>query len=197
MVRVRNNRINFDSFSLPARPMIGTIGVAPSSGSIASIYPGPHGGNMDCKDIAPGAKLYLPVQVDGALLALGDIHASMGDGETSGGGIDIGADVRLKVDLLHGIPIESPIVETDSLIDIIHNFKTLEGAIRGAVLKSVRFLESRMGLSAEKAMALVGAAGDVRICQAAGIPLDVVVRVQLPKSLGISIVGMRERKNQA
>ena len=61
--------------------MIGAIGTAPRDRAIDSGMPEAHGGNLDCTLIRPGATLYLPVNVPGALLSLGDLHAAMGDGE--------------------------------------------------------------------------------------------------------------------
>ena len=71
---------------VPLRPMIGTIGTAPAGPGVPTYYPGPHGGNLDINDVTVGATIYLPVNVEGALLALGDVHAGMGDGELTGGG---------------------------------------------------------------------------------------------------------------
>src|SRR6267143_2730459 len=67
----------------PVRPMIGTIGLAPATGEIAALYPGPHGGNMDNNEVRTGCTVHLPVQVTGGLLSVGDVHASMGDGEVT------------------------------------------------------------------------------------------------------------------
>ncbi len=184
VMKITDNRIAFgNSVSLAVRPMVGTIGVAPAGGRVPSVHPGAHGGNMDCNDIRTGSKVYLPVNADGALLALGDVHASMGDGETSGGGLDIGADVRVKLAVLKGVRIESPIVETESHIDLVHNSPKIEDAIRGAVLKAVSLLERTGNLTRMEAIALVSVAGDLGICQAAMSPIDTVVRVRLPKEV--------------
>ena len=61
--------------------MIGVIGVAPEKDDINTGTPGTHGGNMDNTMITEGATLYFSVKVPGALFALGDVHAVMGDGE--------------------------------------------------------------------------------------------------------------------
>ena len=67
---------------VPLKPMCGTIGVALAEPGLHSIIPPRHvGGNMDVRDIAEGAELYLPVEVDGALFSVGDTHAAQGDGE--------------------------------------------------------------------------------------------------------------------
>lgn len=94
---------------LPHRPFIGTIGVAPDR-------PGPHptipplatGGNMDCRDVRPGAVLRLPVQVAGGLLSVGDTHAVQGDGEVCGTAVETRATVRLRLGLERGRSLSMP-----------------------------------------------------------------------------------------
>jgi len=87
LMPVREGMIHFDErLRFAARPMIGTIGTAPADTSMASYYPGPHGGNLDINAVSIGATIYLPVAVPGGLLSIGDVHASMGDGELTGGG---------------------------------------------------------------------------------------------------------------
>ena len=68
---------------LPLRPFFGVMGCAPPAdwGAVSSIQPRAHGGNMDNKELIPGATLYLPIFVDGALFSAGDGHACQGDGE--------------------------------------------------------------------------------------------------------------------
>jgi acetamidase/formamidase len=99
---------------IPVVPMVGTIGVAPPEpGPHAMVPPRRWGGNLDIRHIGPGARLILPVGVEGALLSLGDAHAAMGDGEVSGTGIETDATVRLRVDVRPGDGPATPIVETD------------------------------------------------------------------------------------
>src|SRR5699024_2115848 len=98
---IENNSIFFDfGIKIPVRPMIGTIGVAPSKEPVSTLYPGDHGGNMDLNEIHIGSIVYLPVFVRGALLSLGDIHASMGDGEVTGTGVEIGATIHTQIELI-------------------------------------------------------------------------------------------------
>src|SRR5699024_269590 len=70
--------------SCPLAPMIGCIGVAAATGEMSTVMPSyPTGGNMDLTDVAPGSTVYLPVQVAGALLSIGDLHAVMARGEST------------------------------------------------------------------------------------------------------------------
>ena len=82
-----------DQLSIPLNPMIGVIGTAPAEGAPADGFVGNYGGNMDNKLITKGTRLYFPVRVPGALLQMGDVHATMGDAELCGTGIEIAAQI--------------------------------------------------------------------------------------------------------
>ena len=84
--------------SIPLRPMLGIVGVSPEQ-PVSTRSPGEHGGNLDCPDVRPGNTLWLPVFVPGANVSIGDAHAAMGDGETSGTGVETEASVDLTVTL--------------------------------------------------------------------------------------------------
>lgn len=70
---------------LRMRPFMGYVGTTPDKPGIISAFP-PHpgGGNMDCKELIEGSRLYLPVALSGGLLWIGDGHAIQGDGEVAG-----------------------------------------------------------------------------------------------------------------
>ncbi len=86
-----------DAIRIPIAPMIGVLGVAPDEGSWATMDCGPFGGNLDTNDVAAGATVWLPVFQPGGLLVLGDVHAVMGDGEIGGQGLEVAAEVTLRV----------------------------------------------------------------------------------------------------
>jgi amidase len=181
-VRVSDGIVHFsEKVSFPTRPMIGTIGVAPGGQDVGTFHPGPHGGNMDCNDIVVGSILYLPIFVEGALFGLGDAHASMGDGETSGGGLDISTDVVVRLDLVKGWGLKRPLVVTPEHFVIVYNAGGLQEAVRGVVDETVDLFSQRLGLSLEETIALVSTRGDVKICQACDGPVDVIVRLQMPR----------------
>ncbi|RLE64106.1 MAG: hypothetical protein DRJ49_05050 [Thermoprotei archaeon] len=77
IVPIEKGVINFHGFKINIKLVIGVIGVAQAEGNI----PGDHGGNLDGSDITIGSKVYLPIQVEGALFGVGDAHAIQGDGE--------------------------------------------------------------------------------------------------------------------
>lgn len=99
-VEVRAGEAVFEeAIRIPLAPMIGVLGVAPERGSWKTMRCGPFGGNLDTRDIAPGATVLLPVFQPGGLFVLGDVHAVMGDGEIGGQGLESAARVTLRVDI--------------------------------------------------------------------------------------------------
>lgn len=102
-----------DTLTSPAAPMIGCIGVAPASGQMSTVMPSyPSGGNMDLSDAAPGATVYLPVQVGGALLSIGDIHAVMSRGESSFVAVEAAGSATVSVDVVKGLELRAPRIDT-------------------------------------------------------------------------------------
>ena len=168
---------------IPLRPMIGTIGVAPRE-AITTLSSGAHGGNLDTTDIRAGSKVYLPVIVEGALFGVGDVHATMGDGEVCGTGVECGAETTIRLDLLRGKTIPRPRIETLEEIMTVASAETLELAIKTALQDMVEWLREEKGLTAEEAYVLISITGDVRIGQI--VDPAVTVRVALPKNIFIA-----------
>jgi acetamidase/formamidase len=137
---------------LPLDPMLGTIGVAPAAGEVRmSIVPDVHGGNLDVPDVRAGTTLYLGVNVDGALLAVGDGHARQGDGELCGVAVEI--------------PITTtavPRLESDTHLMSIGVAKPLEDAYRMGHRDLVAHVAELTGLDDLDAYQLVSQAGQAR-----------------------------------
>lgn len=73
------------------------MGVAPKEeGRFNTIPPRFNGGNIDIRGLTIGAKLFLPVWVEGALFSTADCHAAQGDGEVTGTGIESPMTVTLR-----------------------------------------------------------------------------------------------------
>ena len=151
---------------LPAQPMVGVIGTAPAAGELLTAVPGAQGSNLDCNLIRPGARVHLPVRVAGALLALGDVHASMGDAEVSGTGVEINAEVTALVELAPGAARERVWLEVDGLVVTTGTAATLAEAVSIATGDLVAQLVERLGVTRTEAFMLISAYGDVRIGQA-------------------------------
>src|SRR5688572_14155437 len=169
---------------LPLRPMVGVIGTAPADGAIYTAAPGPQGSNIDVNAVTVGARVHLRVHVPGALLAIGDVHASMGDGEVSGTGVEIAGEVTVRVDLVPGAAPARPRIETADDWITTGNGPTLEDAVEMAVEELTQLLMARLGLTRTEAFLLVGARGDIRIGQCARIRgLGTTAYAVFPKSV--------------
>ena len=181
---IRDGMVHFNErIAFPARPMVGVLGVAPVGDPVHTFYPGPHGGNLDINELGIGATIYLPIAAPGALLAIGDVHASMGDGELNGGGLDIDAEVMVETRLHSHIGWAWPVIETAHAWSTCANGPTLAAAIRRATSDMVTLLARQLKMSREEAFILVGAAGDARIGQAAGLDMDVTAYLRISKSI--------------
>jgi amidase len=178
--QIRAGRVVFPGgITLPVHPVIGTIGVAPATGAIGNLFPGPHGGNLDINDVTIGATVYLPVFVPGALFSLGDGKAVMGDGETNGVGIEVSMSVTVTLNLLKGQRIERPRLENSRYMMTIASAKSLEAASMTALKDMLGLIRERTSLTREEAYALLGAIADVRIANL--VDPEVTVRVAIPK----------------
>lgn len=164
-IPLRDGFADMDGVQVPLCPMVGVIGVAPKEGSIDNSTPGRHGGNMDDRRITKGATVYLPVQVPGALLALGDIHAQMGDGEVAICGLEAPAEVVVELALIKGRQEEWPVVEKGGVFAVNCSAKTLDEAAELARYQLLSFLQKRTKMDANALVRLLSVAGDLSICQ--------------------------------
>jgi amidase len=182
-----------DKLQVPLNPMIGVIGTAPAKEAISCGTPGDHGGNMDCKQMREGTTLLLPVNVPGALFALGDLHAAMADGEVAVCGVEIAGEVTVKLDVIKGKNWPLPMAINEEHLMTIASEKELDKAADRAVINMVRFLHDELDLPKAEATFLLSAAGDLRVCQVVD-PLK-TARVELPleyakaAGLDLTIVG--------
>jgi amidase len=173
-----NERISF-----PLRPMVGVIGVATDGETLTNGFAGRHGGNLDNHLHGPGATVFLPVRQRGGMLAIGDMHASMGDGEVCFTGVEIGGEVTIRLDLLKGKQGTYPVTE---LADrwVVHGVAGPDfmEALDRACEEAARFLVDQWGFSMEEAFIFLSVACDANICQACRPQeFSTIARVAIPK----------------
>lgn len=182
LLPIENNQIIFhDHLSFPTHPMIGVIGVATEDKRIHTAVPGCHGGNLDTKDITIGNAIYLPVFQEGALLALGDLHASMGDGELDGTGVEIDGNVTLSISKVENRQISNPIIESPDSFYFVASEKTLDEAIKECSMITVKHLQTELSLDFQNAYRILSAWCDIRISQV--VNELVTVRIRVPKEI--------------
>lgn len=157
----------------PLNPFLGIMGVAPNvSAPVHSVPPGAHGGNLDINLVGVGAKLYLPVQVDGGLFYVGDPHFAQGDGEVALTAFEapLRATVRLTVhsdDRTKKLAsaLTAPWAETSDFHVIAGLDEDLDEAMRDATRNALAFLAETCGLPGPVALAYLSAAADFEVSQ--------------------------------
>ncbi|WP_293960904.1 acetamidase/formamidase family protein [uncultured Fusobacterium sp.] len=177
---VKDNKIYFDDkLILDADPMIGVIGTAPvEKEGIPTITPGKHGGNMDCKKIVKGSTIYLPVNVKGGLLSMGDIHALMGDGEVFICGLEIAGEITVKVSVLKNIKLPTPFLHSRGKVMSIQSAKDLDKAGDMAAKEMFEFVKEATKQDDVRTGMLMSLLSDMAVCQVVD-PL-LTVRVEFP-----------------
>ena len=142
---------------IPLAPMLGCFGVAPPRGqAISTATSGEHGGNMDYRGFVTGVTVYFPVFVPGALLYVGDGHATQGDGEIVGTGIEISMEVQFTVHVVKGKPIRWPRGENAEYIFAVGNARPLDQAVQHATTEMLRWLKEDYALDTMGASLLLG-----------------------------------------
>lgn len=184
---------------IPIQPMIGVIGVAPAGEGISTYVPDSHGGNMDCNRIVAGAKILLPVSVSGALLAMGDLHALMGDGEVFQYGLETAGEVTVRVSVIKkataapdtsampaasaiqaAMPIKFPILYQGGRVMVIASAKSYDDAVRLSIESMFELLISN-GWDRTEAGMLMSMKCDLAICQT--VDPNVTVRAMIDEDL--------------
>jgi len=162
---IYGGHVHFGGLSLPLAPMVGVIGVAPAGLGVSCGTPGSHGGNMDTILVAAGSTLFLPVAVEGALLAMGDLHALMGDGEIMVSGVEVAGEVDVTVTKAHGWQLEHPLVITPDQVAVIASAPTFDEAAEIATRQMALWLQRETGFSLNEAGMFLSAAGHLQVCQ--------------------------------
>ncbi len=176
---LEHGKVRFDDrLTLELEPMIGVIGTAPARDGITTDTPDSHGGNMDCRKIGKDSVLYLPVNVEGALLSMGDLHALMGDGEVMICGLETGGEVTVRVSVLKECVLPTPFLFCQGDVMTIQSAKTLDEAGDLAARMMKDFVKQAAGLDDLGAAMLMSLKSNMAVCQVVA-PLK-TVRVEFP-----------------
>ena len=180
VVRIRDGYVLWDErLALPVRPMVGMVAVAPAHESQSTVRVGEWGGNMDVQELGPGARVRLAVNVPGALLHVGDVHALQGDGEVAGSAVETSALVRLRVELMER-PAEMtwPRIVTPERIMTVASGRPGERAFRIAVSELVSWIHADYGLLPEEVVLLLGQVLEARATQVVNPTITYVAAVR-------------------
>jgi amidase len=169
------------TITMPLRPMLGRLGVAPKEGTKASNDRGAFGGSMANTQITTGATVYLPVFHAGGLLTIGDCHAAMGDGETTASAVECAVDATLRASLEERFTVHRPVVATATEVITSGEGETMEAATAMAIQAMADLLEERLRIDATDAAMLIACAADVRTGLAGNPPYT--MRVAISRSM--------------
>jgi formamidase len=152
---------------------------------LRTIPPRELGGNLDVRQLVAGSRIWLPVDVPGALFSVGDLHFAQGDGEVCGTAIEVAGAVTVRFGLVEGAAGRSrlPTFETPERPGR-RSFATtgipvdtgmdLNAAAREALVEMIDHLERTYGFARPAAYALCSVAVDLRISEVVDIPYPVV-----------------------
>jgi amidase len=166
-------------YTVPLRPMLGCVAVAPNSTQAppGTGDSGRWGGNMDFNEIVEGATLYLPVNVPGALLYVGDGHAAQGDGELNGNALETSMDVEFTVDVMAHKPIRDPRVESSTHIMAMGLAGSLDDAFRAATANMAQWLGDEYKLAPSEIAQVLGTSAEYKVSEVADRNAGIVVKI--------------------
>ncbi len=177
------------NYSVPLKPMLGCVAVA---NRLAGAPPGTgdsgrYGGNMDFNEIIEGATVYLPVNVTGALLYVGDGHAAQGDGELNGNALETSMDVEFTVDVIPSKNIPGPRVESATHIIAVGLAGSLDDAFREATSNMADWLTNDYKLTPSELAQFLGSAAEYKISEVADRNAGIVLKINKDRLQSLNV----------
>lgn len=129
--------------SFDAAPFLGCMATAPELEEVYAVKLFELGGNMDVPEVKAGNTVYFPVMVEGAYFYTGDAHARQGHGEVCGTAVEISAKVTLSFELVKGMNIQSPRIESPTHYMAVGIMRPLEDAGRMALTELIEWMAEK------------------------------------------------------
>ncbi len=164
-IPLQNTQATLAGVAMPLDPMIGVIGVAPAGETVDTETPGAHGGNLDTRHIRAGSTLYLPVHAEGALFALGDVHARMGDGESCICALECSARVTVRLSVIPGRQEPWPILFDQGRWYALASATELSEAVKLSLYALMDFIEKRVSIDHNELILLMSLIAHTEISQ--------------------------------
>ena len=163
--------------------MVGVVGVATGGETLTNGLAGQHGGNLDNHMHGPGSRIYFPVRQEGGLFAVGDMHASMGDGEICFTGVEIAGEVTVRFDVLKGKQARWPVTELADRWVAHATAEDFPDALERCSEEAARLLVDEWGFTLEDAFIFLSVACDAGIAQACkpAPHFGAIARFSIPK----------------
>jgi formamidase len=191
-------------FALPPEPSGAVPGEEPLAGEgLRTVPPRENAGNIDIKQLTPGATVLFPVYAEGGLVSTGDVHYAQGDCEACGTAIEMRSRVHLSFGVRKGEAERLGIRDLQFFRDDYfaapelaaprrffattgisvrkdgtNESEDISVAARNALLNMIEHLQTR-GFTRQQAYALCSVAVDLRISQTVDVP-NLLVSALLP-----------------
>jgi acetamidase/formamidase len=181
-------------FQLKANPSVGNIALLPEPTApvleLSRNDPGKSGWrrivndprtkhcHQDCQYLTQGSIIHLKAQIDGGGLCAADVHAYIGQGEVAFAGIEVNANIQLRVEHSEDWLVDWPLIETDDEImlfcsdtNILHGTEdqTYVDVVREAYRAMREVVAARVGGTIEEVNSIVATALDIRNCAIYGL----------------------------
>jgi formamidase len=167
-----------------ADPLPGAAIPSRAADGLRTIPPRETGGNMDVRQLVAGSRLWLPVEVPGALFSIGDLHYAQGDGEVCGTAIEVAGAGTVRF-VLHageartrfpayetpGRPGRRSFATTGIPVEVGMD---LHAAARAALLEMIDHLERTYRFERPAAYALCSVCVDLRLSEVVDVPYPLV-----------------------
>jgi len=123
------------------------------------------GGNFDIKEFAAGTTVFMTAQVEGANLVMGDVHALQADGESSGTGIEIGAEITMRIQALDEGLSDGPYFYRERVLSTVGVATDLGEACEMAVGNLARLVSDVSGWERDRSWMFLSLMADVHVGQ--------------------------------
>jgi amidase len=184
-----------DGVSIDIDPMVGCIATAPAKEILLSLSPATRtGGNLDIAAVQAGATVWLPVEVEGALFAIGDLHASMGESEPLGAGLECAGATTGVFHIVPNVQLPGPRIESATAIHFIGSHPERDEVARKTAIQAAwNWLTGECELPEDAALAVCAAELDVTLGGPAGCNYIASFHVARLRAGGIAARQLRER----
>lgn len=123
------------------------------------------GGTLDSAYLTEGSTIFLPVEKQGALLHVGDVHATVGLGKITSSSAEIPAEVTLRLQILKNKKAPTPVIIQNNHLICLASDETIESAAGTALQNMVDLLTATGKMTIEDAVFLLSLNGDFEVCQ--------------------------------
>jgi acetamidase/formamidase len=146
---------------------MGVFAVEPNGEEpISAILAGPHGGNLDLRELVAGTSLFLPVFKSGARVWAGDANAAQGDEVVDQTSIETAMqELRVQYQVHKDVNLAGPTVETPTHWIVLAFAETLDHALTACVRAAIAWLNEHAQLDRRDAYALCSMAVSFRVTQ--------------------------------